>query len=530
MHEPVIRPAPPRATRALPALLLSLLAAAVGGVACGDRHETSVTSTAARELGVGCVDGWDPGWRQGQGANAWWVEYYVDAPDVVSVALVTDGGHEVALARPWSKWVAEPGFAIARGTDVVLRATSASGEQAATVPFAYLDEDAPVTRCPGACVPSCEGRACGDDRCGGSCGSCGDGERCDEGSCAAPPVEEPPPESRCDDDFAPTLTQGSGANPWWIEYRFEGADVAAAAVEVEGRGLVALAPHYSKWAAAAGERLDAGTLVVLRLTSTDGRSASSVPFAYLEETAPPLAPCADDGEGECPPLEGMVTLQFDDNSATQYTLARPALLERGLVGELVLVVQPFVAGWSGYLSVPEARAFVDDGGAIVAHGMEHVPLSRLSVDEIRRQLEESRAWLEAHLETSVPHYAAPDGEADEDGREIARTSYASYRAARGGLNLPGVDPYFIESDVVHRFTAPSEVLAWVADAQERRGWRVLVFHRFTTGTPDERFPPQYNVSAFEEILDGIVASGVAVVTTEEALERLRCHAECCLAE
>lgn len=190
-----------------------------------------------------------------------------------------------------------------------------------------------------------------------------------------------------------------------------------------------------------------------------------------------------------------------------------------------MVVEPFTAGWSGYLTVSQAKAFVDDGGAILAHGMEHLPLSRLSETEIHRQLRDARVWLEETLDTTVAHYAAPDGEVDPDGMSIAPSYYASYRAAQGGLNVGGVDPYHLESDVVFRSTEPRDVLALVADAQERRGWRILVFHRFTEGSPDHRFPPEYNLADFEEILDGIVASGIDVVTTEEALRRLSCHAE-----
>ena len=33
------------------------------------------------------------------------------------------------------------------------------------------------------CIPSCDGKTCGDDGCGGSCGDCGCGERCVDGRC-----------------------------------------------------------------------------------------------------------------------------------------------------------------------------------------------------------------------------------------------------------------------------------------------------------------------------------------------------------
>lgn len=48
---------------------------------------------------------------------------------------------------------------------------------------AETGHDSDYCVCGGACVPSCDGRRCGDDGCGGQCGSCGDGEECIAGSC-----------------------------------------------------------------------------------------------------------------------------------------------------------------------------------------------------------------------------------------------------------------------------------------------------------------------------------------------------------
>jgi hypothetical protein len=41
------------------------------------------------------------------------------------------------------------------------------------------------------CVPSCDGRACGDDGCDGSCGVCPQGLDCEEGACVGSPEADP---------------------------------------------------------------------------------------------------------------------------------------------------------------------------------------------------------------------------------------------------------------------------------------------------------------------------------------------------
>lgn len=36
---------------------------------------------------------------------------------------------------------------------------------------------------PAVCIPTCDGRTCGDDGCGGSCGGCGSNQACQDGTC-----------------------------------------------------------------------------------------------------------------------------------------------------------------------------------------------------------------------------------------------------------------------------------------------------------------------------------------------------------
>ena len=55
---------------------------------------------------------------------------------------------------------------------------------------------------PGSCVPTCEGRECGDDDCGGSCGMCVDGTTCQIRCTGCPAIEYPdcgtcPAETAC---------------------------------------------------------------------------------------------------------------------------------------------------------------------------------------------------------------------------------------------------------------------------------------------------------------------------------------------
>jgi len=81
------------------------------------------------------------------------------------------------------------------GEDVVTPDTSEQADTAAhdtsTPPDATVEDSATPPDTTGPCVPSCQGRVCGDDDCGGSCGTCTDpNTHCAHGQCVAgtPPV------------------------------------------------------------------------------------------------------------------------------------------------------------------------------------------------------------------------------------------------------------------------------------------------------------------------------------------------------
>ena len=66
------------------------------------------------------------------------------------------------------------------------------------------------------CTPACDGKACGDDGCGGSCGACQQGESCDAGQCACTPQCEG---KACGDDGCGGSCGGcDDQNPCTVDY------------------------------------------------------------------------------------------------------------------------------------------------------------------------------------------------------------------------------------------------------------------------------------------------------------------------
>ena len=94
----------------------------------------------------------------------------------------------------------------------------------------------------------------------------------------------------------------------------------------------------------------------------------------------------------------------------------------------------------------ELRAHAADGVAIGSHGISHAHLTRLSDDDLRRELVDSRQAIEDELGASCTELAYPYGEHDERVRAAVRRAgyeraFALWRRSRDPYAAPRLDLY-----------------------------------------------------------------------------------------
>jgi uncharacterized repeat protein (TIGR03806 family) len=217
-----------------------------------------------------CAAEWSPTWKQGTGANEWWVEFEIGGGTVASAYLEIPGVRNVQLAPHYAKWAASAGTRITTGTQVILHATTTSGQDAQTVAFGYLAQASPAT-----------------DPCTSGGGNC----------------------------FSATFTQQDGANEWWVEYTISGA-VASAYLQVVGGQRVTLTSGFGEWRGGPSARIPSGTSVFLHAETASGQIAETQTFRYLVDTNPPAKPCSggggtDAGVDSGTPDAGGSTCTFD---------------------------------------------------------------------------------------------------------------------------------------------------------------------------------------------------------------------------
>jgi peptidoglycan/xylan/chitin deacetylase (PgdA/CDA1 family) len=107
----------------------------------------------------------------------------------------------------------------------------------------------------------------------------------------------------------------------------------------------------------------------------------------------------------------------------------------------------------------ELRAHAERGVEIGSHGVVHAHLTRLSDDELRRELTDSKQQIEDELRRPCPDFAYPYGEHDERVRAAARA--AGYERAYG-LTEDGRDPYALRRLDLYRRHTPVRALLRLA--------------------------------------------------------------------
>lgn len=128
---------------------------------------------------------------------------------------------------------------------------------------------------------------------------------------------------------------------------------------------------------------------------------------------------------ELPPHSMLIT--FDDGNADIYTNAFPIMKKYGYTGVLYIVGN--YLGADGFMDRDQILEMYHAGWEVGCHSMSHLDLTKMSPEDQRREIVESKEWLQNALGIDILTFAYPFGAKNDAVMDYVR--FAGYMAAMG---------------------------------------------------------------------------------------------------
>lgn len=144
------------------------------------------------------------------------------------------------------------------------------------------------------------------------------------------------------------------------------------------------------------------------------------------------------GKGTLP--EKPIILTFDDGYKDNYTEMLPILEAHGMTAVVYVITNEL--GKAGYMTVDELKDMQRRGLEIGSHTSDHLPLTSQNKITQRRQIHESKIFLEWSGLQTIYSLSYPNGAFNSELEELLREeNYLTAVTGEAGLNTIKTNPY-----------------------------------------------------------------------------------------
>lgn len=225
--------------------------------------------------------------------------------------------------------------------------------------------------------------------------------------------------------------------------------------------------------------------------------------------------------GSNPYTVGVVSLTFDDDWDSQYTLGLPKMQALGLVGTLYSIRERITTTAGLYMSLVHLQAMVDAGFEVAPHAATINNHNRtgqfttLTNAELRCELNTVKRWIVEHGWGTAADYALPFGNYTDSVLATVGSFMATHRGFDTGTTaetLPPANQLLMRQIAADSSHSLATLQAAVATAKANNTWLILTFHKIVASAPGTI---EISQSDFNALMDTIAASGMPVQTVSQ---------------
>lgn len=271
----------------------------------------------------------------------------------------------------------------------------------------------------------------------------------------------------------------------------------------------------------------AKSMTVMHIISTNGwLETDNYNLAALTDQSQPPAPTPVPTPTPTPAPVGsfsrpLVSIEFDDSWGSAYRLGLPTVETFGWKPTQYVITDTAKNnanyGRGTYMTPAEVQDW-NRRGDVGSHGIDHSSLPKLSAQQLKTQLSDSKSYLDALLSQPTTLLATPYCESSQSVVDVAATLYQSLRNCDAGVaTKANFDRWNMKSFIVLDSTTDAEIIAALDQAKANNGWLTFVWHEVAG---DNVNPWSVSQQTLRRQLQLVKDAGIAVVPTQTALNEV----------
>lgn len=214
--------------------------------------------------------------------------------------------------------------------------------------------------------------------------------------------------------------------------------------------------------------------------------------------------------------QGMVSLDFDDGSISEFTNGIPILNAAGFKSTQYIITN-YVGTDSNYVTISNILQMQAQGHEIQNHTKSHPYLTQLTPAQVANEISGAKNILLGMGVSQVTALSYPFGDYNDSIVNTVRDlGFSAARTTEQGDNYKNSDPLILMSYSLEKSTTYAQIKTLIDNAVNTKTWLILVFHQIdNTGW-------QFSTTSakLQQVVDYLKQNNIPVVTVSQGLAQM----------